>query len=161
MTATVLDRVNFPQAVREAVVGSRDLERPPTLFGQQSELQVVRAGYDLARRAIGYALENVPLRDAVGALVAEAPSPEALQMAFDYLAYTKFEDVPRSEQVEAFFLIEDARADYDRQPCPPFDFGFRRVWHCLRTWFADAMRRVGEVAERTGGDLFGGPLLPV
>lgn len=164
MTATVLDRVGSPgvsETQREPVVGSRDLDRPPTLFGEQSDPDVVHAGYDLARRAIGYALENVPLRDAIGALVTETPSRDALHMAFDYLAYTRFDDVPRSEQVEAFFLVEDARAEFDRHSSRRFELGLGRVWRRLRAWFDESMRRMGELADRTGRDPFGGPLLPV
>lgn len=160
MTATVLDREHLPRS-SEPVVGSRNLERPPTLFGRESDWDVVQAGYDIARRAIGYAMENVALPDAIASLAEDAPSPDALRMAFDYLAYTRFEDVPRSEQVEAFFIVEDARAAYDRRSRTGRAQRLRSAWTRLRAWWSESMRRWGELYERNGADPFGGPLLPV
>lgn len=164
MTATVLDRFQVPARPEtrcEPTAGSRDVERPPTLFGRQSDRELVEAGYDLARRAIGYALEDVPLRDAISSVVQEAPSRGALRIAFDYLAYVRFEDVPRSTQVQALFLVEDARSAYDRRSVPVLARRFSFVWQRVRSWLADAMNRWGELYERSGAGPFGGPLLPV
>jgi hypothetical protein len=164
MTATVLDRFDVPvgpEARSQPTAGSPSLERPPTLFGHESDDELVRSGYDLARRAIGYALEDVPLGRAVAALVDEAPSRDALRMAFEYLAYMRFEDVPTSEQVDAFFLVEDARTAYDEGRMPDRFSRLAHAWRRVRSWFADAMNRWAELHERNGVDPFGGPLLPV
>jgi hypothetical protein len=92
---------------------SSGLLRPPTLFGQCSSWELVERGYALACRAVGYALEAVKVPEAVDALIAEGDR-DALEMAQDYLAYTHFA-TPRSEQVAALFLIEDALYKLDRQ----------------------------------------------
>jgi hypothetical protein len=82
---------------------------PPTLFGRESSAELVEAGYDLARRAIGKALERVPVADAVRGLTELAEHhDQVLRMAEDYLGYTTF-DVPLAAQVDALVLVEGAR----------------------------------------------------
>lgn len=145
----------------EPVVGTGDLVRPPTLFGRQSDEELARSGYDLARRAVGYALEGVPLRDAVATVAREAPSRPSLRMAIDYLAFVRFEDVPRGAQVEALCLVEDARTAFDREHGSVATDWLGSLWRRARSRFGDAMRTRGELYERHGADPFGGPLLPV
>jgi hypothetical protein len=82
---------------------------PPTLLGRNSSAQVVEAGYDLSRRAIGKALERVPYAAAVRGLTELAEHrDDVLRMAADYLGYTTF-DVPTAAQADALLLVEDAR----------------------------------------------------
>jgi HEAT repeat protein len=82
---------------------------PPTRLGREGSAELVEAGYDLARRAIGKALERVPVADAVHGLTELAEHrDEVLRMAEDYLGYTTF-DVPLTAQVGALALVEDAR----------------------------------------------------
>jgi len=83
-----------------------EIERPPTMFGKDSPWQLVVAGHAAARRAIGFALEQVGL-DAATDILRRTYSRDELRMAFHFLAWTRF-DVALSEQVNALFLIEDA-----------------------------------------------------
>lgn len=109
MTATLLIpdidvRPTEPEVRQRGTV----VRRPPTLFGQESPWELVVAGHAAARRAIGLALEDVPLDEAVATL-AQAFGPDQLCMAHDLLGWTSF-DVPLHHQVEAFFLVEHARS---------------------------------------------------
>lgn len=131
------------------------------MFGGECDWALVEQGYDLARRAIGYALEDVPLGSAVPVLVEEAASRDALRVAYDYLAYTRFEDVPLREQVEAFILLEDACAAYDRGARRARRGGPRALWRRVRSWLDASLRSLGDLVERSGGDPFSGPMLPV
>lgn len=84
-----------------------ELLRPPTLFARHSPEEIVRAGHDLARKAVGYSLEKVPFDDAVSRLLESDPSRDALRIAQDLLAFARL-DVPLVAQVDAEFLVENA-----------------------------------------------------
>ena len=104
-------------------------ERPPTKFGRECSLPLAREGYHLANTALRYALEDVPTATAVDALLSESPSPEALRLAFDYLAFKRF-DVPVNAQASALFVIEDAMTERDRRSQRvgvPLGAGLRQV----------------------------------
>jgi hypothetical protein len=91
---------------------------PPTLFARQAPQALVEAGHDLARRAIGKALERVPFDDAVRALIELADhSDDELRMAQDHLGYATF-DVPLAAQVDALMLVEGARSRLAEQSAP-------------------------------------------
>jgi hypothetical protein len=69
---------------------------------------LAQAGHDLARQAIGKALEQVDHADAVGDLIRFAHSRRSvLEMAHDYLGWVRF-DAPLSAQVDALFLVDRA-----------------------------------------------------
>jgi hypothetical protein len=86
-----------------------NIPTPPTQFGRDSADELLSAGYDLARRATGKALERVPFQDAARALTELAERrDDVLRMAEDYLGYTTF-DVPLAAQVDALLLVERAR----------------------------------------------------
>jgi hypothetical protein len=92
---------------------------PPTPFGRESAADLVRAGYDLARRATGKALEHVPFQDAARALTELAEGcDDVLRMAEDYLGYTTF-DVPLAAQVDALLLVERARSQLNAGRAKP------------------------------------------
>jgi hypothetical protein len=148
MTTTVLEReavattagmggvVVSEPSLQSPPVASPSLLRPPTLFGQRSSWELVERGYALACRAVGYALEAVKVPEAVDALIAEGDR-DALEMAHDYLAYTHF-TAPRSEQVAALFLIEDALYKLDQPQRRPIrtivEIGIERAHASLRDW---------------------------
>lgn len=81
-------------------------QRPPTQYARQAPPYLIQEGYDLARNAIGYRLENVGFDDAVSRLL-EEPREEALRIAEAYLAFTDL-DAPRDAQIDALFLVENA-----------------------------------------------------
>jgi hypothetical protein len=83
-----------------------------------------------------------------------------LHMAFDYLAFTRFEDVPRSSQLQALCLIEDARLEYDRNHERTLAQRVRTAGHRVRGWFADFAPRSRKGIDRRDGNPFGRPLLP-
>ena len=121
MTTSVLDREAVARSRSDARGLSRrgqeeqtHLRRPPTLFGQRSEWELVEAGYALAREAIGYRSSGVSFDDAATTLLKRDPRREVLQMARDYLAFTRF-DAPRETQVDALFVLDDAMYRLDRQ----------------------------------------------
>jgi hypothetical protein len=84
------------------------------VFARQASEELLRFGYDVARRAIGYRLENVPFDDAVTKLLRVHPQEDVLQIADSYLAFTTF-DVPGTTQVDALFLVENALYRLDQQ----------------------------------------------
>jgi hypothetical protein len=86
-----------------------NIPTPPTQFGRESADELVTAGYDLARRATGKALERVSSNDAARALIELADRrDDVLRLAEDYLGYVTF-DVPLAAQVDALVLVEQAR----------------------------------------------------
>jgi len=88
---------------------------PPTVFGRAGSTELVAAGYDVARRAIGKALERVPFEDATRALAELADRrDDVLRMAEDHLGYATF-DVPLAAQVDALLLVGHARARISAQ----------------------------------------------
>jgi hypothetical protein len=91
-----------------------ELHRPPTVFAREAPEELVRRGYDVARRAIGYRMENVPFDDAVSKLLRIYPQEDVLRIANSYLAFTDFE-VPGTTQVDALFLVEDALYRLEKQ----------------------------------------------
>jgi hypothetical protein len=123
-----------------------DLARPPTLFGRQSPSSVAEDGHRLARQAIGYQLENVPLKEAVDELLAQVPQRDALQMAHDYLAYTPFE-APLSTQVDALFLVEDALNRFDLpDPHQTAAGAISRLGERVGAWLNRRQKAVGQSA---------------
>jgi hypothetical protein len=102
------------QAGTTATQAPVELTRPPTVFAKQASEELLRYGYDVARRAIGYRLENVPFDDAVEKLLRIHPQEDVLQIADSYLAFTTF-DVPSTTQVDALFLVENALYRLDEQ----------------------------------------------
>ena len=107
MTTTVSGSVAAGSGLRGRITPG--ISAPPTLFGRESAESLMTAGYDLARRATGKALERVPLEDAARALTELAERrDDVLRMAEDYLGYTTF-DVPLAAQVDALMLVERAR----------------------------------------------------
>lgn len=110
MASTLLERERLGAAApasSDETVRRADLRRPPTVLGQRSPWPLVEKGHDLAREAIGYCLEKVPLAEAVTKLTPERRDRAEVQIAHDYLACTRF-DVPLDKQVDALFVIEDA-----------------------------------------------------
>ena len=91
-----------------------ELHRPPTVFAREASEELLRRGYDIARRAIGYRLENVPFDEAVTKLIRIYPEQDALRIADSYLAFSTF-DVPSTTQVDALFLVEDALYRLDEE----------------------------------------------
>jgi hypothetical protein len=112
MTTTALGITTETTGPRSRVVP----QSPPTLFARQAAPQLVEAGYDLARRAIGKALERVPFDQAVRSLTELAERrDDVLRMAQDFLGYATFE-VPLAAQADALALVERARAQVADQP---------------------------------------------
>jgi hypothetical protein len=94
------------------------------MFARQASPALVEAGYDLARRATGKALERVPFDTAVRSLIELADRrDEVLRMAQDFLGYTTFE-VPLAARADALALVERARAQLAERP--RHAFGRRR-----------------------------------
>lgn len=113
MTTTVAGGIPR-QAGTTATQAPVELHRPPTVFAREASEELVRRGYDIARRAIGYRLENVPFDDAVTKLIRIYPDQDALRIADSYLAFSTF-DVPGTTQVDALFLVENALYRLDEQ----------------------------------------------
>ncbi len=107
MTTTVSRGIPRQAVSTTPVPTTGVLLRPPTLFAQQATEELVRAGHDLARRAIGYSVEKVPFDDAAERLLGDEPTHDALRIAQHFLAYSCF-DVPLTTQTDAEFLVENA-----------------------------------------------------
>lgn len=112
MTTIGLEAVRpVAETVTTSHRSTEKLHRPPTLTARQAPEWAAQAGHSLARRAIGYRMENVPFDEAVARLL-DADEP-TLQMARDYLAFTRFTG-PLTAQVDALALVDAAiyrRAD--------------------------------------------------
>ncbi len=115
MTATTLTRPTIPdhglaqEGIRStAAVPTGRVEPPPTQLGRTSPRDKVEAAWALARRAVGYAAEQVPMAEAARRLVADAAvDPVTLRLAGDYLSFRTVTD-NLYEQVTALFMVEDA-----------------------------------------------------
>jgi hypothetical protein len=128
MTTTVSGGIaNIPGPRGRVVPG---VVAPPTKFGREGGTELVETGYDLARRAIGKALERVPFEEGAGALAELADGrDDVLRMAEDYLGYTTF-DVPLAAQVDALLLVGQARSQ----------LAAGRAKQHLFTWLRRALR---------------------
>jgi hypothetical protein len=133
---------NDVAAQREAT----DIQRPPTLFGQQSPWELVTAGHGAARRAIGLALERVEAPEPEKSL-ADSFSVDELRMAFHFLAWTRF-DVPVPEQASALFLIEAALNLAQEMQHQPWT---TRVLEHVRGWYDHLRDRLGLGTSQPGG----------
>jgi hypothetical protein len=144
MVTTVLDReVDLSAAHADSAPPTPrrekpNLQRPPTLFGQTSPWELVEAGHALARQAIGYRSEGVGFDDAAAKLLQPDLRRDVLQMARDYLAYTRF-DVPLETQVDALFVLDDVlyRLDLRQQR----NGWLARALARMRNWLNPLARR--------------------
>lgn len=113
-------------------------------------MAVVEAGYNLATRAIG-ALEQVPREDAVRALLEQAADRDVANMAWHYLAFSRF-DVGYAPQADAYFLVQDMLREIDERQ--------RREVLPLHRAGAWARARLGQLRRRLRLPPTGGRLRP-